>query len=165
MSGNVSAGFRPVRHDQLYQEETRDPYRPSAKLAEPSVCGECGAVYHEGRWRWGPLPEDSTEVLCPACARMRDDRPAGHIFLSGPFFEAHKDEVMHLVDHHEEKQKDEHPLQRIMDVLEEEAQTVITTTDIHLARDIGAAIHNAYQGELDLQYNPNECLLRVHWRR
>lgn len=165
MSGNVSAGFRPVRHDQLYQEDTHDPYRPQTKLPEPSVCGDCGAVYHEGRWRWGPLPEDSEEVLCPACARMRDDRPAGYVVLSGPFFEEHREEVLRLVDHHEEKQKDEHPLQRIMDVIEDDAQTTITTTDIHLAQDIGKAVHKAFQGDLDLQYNADEWLLRAIWRR
>lgn len=165
MSGNVSAGFRPIRHDQLYQEATHDPYRPRQKLAEPSVCSECGVVYHEGRWRWGPPPEDSVEILCPACARERDEQPAGHIFLGGSFFTEHMDEVMNLVAHQEERQKDNHPLQRIMDVSQEGEQTVITTTDIHLARDIGTAIHDAYQGELDLQYNPDEWQLRVHWRR
>jgi hypothetical protein len=41
----------------------------------------------------------------------------------------------------------------------------ITTTDIHLARGIGEALHNAYQGELEYHYNEQENLLRVVWQR
>ena len=49
---------------------------------------------------------------------------------------------------------------------EEEGNGVlITTTDIHLARGIGEAIHHAYQGDLEFHYNPAENLLRVNWSR
>ena len=41
----------------------------------------------------------------------------------------------------------------------------ITTTDIHLARGIGEALHHAYQGELEYHYNERENLLRVVWER
>jgi hypothetical protein len=41
----------------------------------------------------------------------------------------------------------------------------VTTTDIHLARGIGDALHSAYKGELEYHYNKEENLLRVEWRR
>jgi len=41
----------------------------------------------------------------------------------------------------------------------------ITTTDVHLARGIGEALHRAYKGELDYNFNDSEYLLRVRWRR
>ena len=42
---------------------------------------------------------------------------------------------------------------------------LVTTTDPHLARRIGEALHHAYKGELDYHYNKEEKLLRVVWRR
>jgi hypothetical protein len=43
--------------------------------------------------------------------------------------------------------------------------TLVTTTDTHLARRIGAALHDAYKGELEYRYNKQENLLRVAWSR
>jgi ApbE superfamily uncharacterized protein (UPF0280 family) len=42
---------------------------------------------------------------------------------------------------------------------------VVTTTDVHLARAIATAVHNAFKGELDLRYSDSENLLRATWRR
>jgi hypothetical protein len=54
--------------------------------------------------------------------------------------------------------------QRIMAVEEKDNATLITTTDIHLARSIAEAIHHAYQGHLEFHYNLEENLLRAqHW--
>jgi len=33
-------------------EHVHDPYKTRLKLAEPTVCPKCGALFHEGRWRW-----------------------------------------------------------------------------------------------------------------
>ena len=61
------------------------------------------------------------------------------------------------------KEKASHPLQRIMDIEKTAHGTMITTTDIHLARGIGDALHHAYRGELEFHYNPEQNLLRVTW--
>lgn len=159
------AGFNPVRRDQLREERVHDSYRQGGKLAEPAVCGKCGVVYHAGRWQWGARPAGATEVTCPACHRLADRFPAGFVHVGGEFFGARRDEVMHLLRHHEEKQKAEHPLARIMTVEEEADGVVLTTTDLHLARDLGEALHQAYQGELEYHYDAGADLLRVVWRR
>lgn len=160
-----SAGFRPVRRDQLRQEREHDTYKLRGKLAEPSACGRCGAVYRAGRWQWGARPPGATEVVCPACQRIADRFPAGFVHVGGAFFAARRDELMKLLRHHEEKQKAEHPLARIMAIEEEADGILVTTTDMHLARDLGAALHHAYQGELAFHYNEAENLLRVNWSR
>ena len=72
---------------------------------------------------------------------------------------------MHLVHNVEKHERAEHPLNRIMAVEEEDNATLVTTTDIHLARGIGEAIHHAYQGDLEFHYNPQEYLLRASWAR
>ena len=72
---------------------------------------------------------------------------------------------MHLVHNVEKRERTEHPLKRIMAVEEEDSATLVTTTDIHLARGIGEALHHAYQGDLAFHYNPQEYLLRISWER
>jgi hypothetical protein len=69
------------------------------------------------------------------------------------------------VHHTEQKAKAEHPLQRIMDIVDEDGMVVVTTTNRHLAHGIGEAVHHAYQGHLDSHYNPEDDLLRIHWKR
>jgi NMD protein affecting ribosome stability and mRNA decay len=158
------SGFgRITRHDNLFHERVHDAYKAKGKLHEPSVCSQCGAVFHEGRWQWLPVPADAHQETCPACHRIHDHFPAGFLSMKGEFFQSHRDEIMHLVRHHEQRERQEHPLQRIMAVEEKPGETLVTTTDIHLARDIGEALHHAYRGELEFHYNPEQNLLRVHW--
>lgn len=158
------SGFgRITRHDNLFHERVHDAYKAKGKLHEPSVCSQCGAVFHEGRWQWLPVTADAHQETCPACHRIHDHFPAGFLSMKGEFFQSHRDEIMHLVRHHEQRKRQEHPLQRIMAVEEKPGETLVTTTDIHLARDIGEALHHAYQGELEFHYNPEQNLLRVHW--
>ncbi len=159
------ATFKPGRHLEILDEPRHDPYQAREKLAEPSVCSVCGAVFHEGRWQWLPRPAHAQQARCPACWRTEDKLPAGYVTIEGPFARAHRDEVRNLVQHLEAHKKAEHPLQRIMAIDEQDDALVITTTDIHLARGIGEALEAAYKGELDFHYNKDEYLLRVSWRR
>jgi NMD protein affecting ribosome stability and mRNA decay len=159
------AGFEPVRRDRLVQEARHDAYQAKHKLHEPTVCPNCGAVFHEGRWQWLDRPAQAHEEMCPACHRIHDQFPAGFVTASGPYFKEHREELLHLVKNEEQRAKAEHPLKRIMNIEDQDDGIQITTTDIHLARGIGEALHHAYQGELEYQYNERENLLRVVWER
>ncbi|HZW24700.1 MAG TPA: BCAM0308 family protein [Gallionella sp.] len=158
-------GFHLIRRDRLQQETVLDSYKSKGKLAEPTVCPDCGAVFHGGRWQWLEKPQGAHSETCPACHRMRDRFPAGHVFIGGQFLGEHEAEIMQLVKHHEAREKAEHPMQRIMDIEKTEQGYQVTTTDIHLARGIGDALHHAYQGQLEFHYNPDQNLLRVNWHR
>lgn len=158
-------GFHWVKRDRLIAERRLDPYQDRAKLKEPTACPNCGAVYHKGRWQWLAPQPGAHEALCPACHRIHDHLPAGYVTVIGPFVTEHKDEVMRLVKNEGERAGEEHALERIMAMEDLENGIQVTTTDIHLARRIGEALHHAYQGELEFHYNEKEYLLRVHWER
>ena len=161
---NISGGFRQIqRHDGIFQEQVHDAYKAKAKLPEPAVCSQCGAVFHSGRWQWITAPANAHRETCPACHRIHDHYPAGFLTMKGAFLQSHHDEIMHLVRNHEKHERAEHPLKRIMEVEEKNGETLVTTTDIHLARGIGEALHHAYQGKLEFHYNPEQNLLRVSW--
>jgi hypothetical protein len=158
--------FQPIRRDRLIQEAVHDSYKNKGKLSDPTLCTECGAVFHGGRWQWLPKPEKKAEeTVCPACHRIRDGFPAGYVTITGDFIAAHEEEIMQLMRNHEAREKAAHPLQRIMAIEKTKFSTVVTTTDVHLARGIGDALHHAYQGELEFHYNQQENLLRVNWSR
>ena len=154
---------RISRQDGIFQERVHDAYKAGGKLPEPSACSVCGAVFHKGRWQWMDAPDNANRVICPACHRIHDHFPAGYLTLEGDFYQSHHDEVMHLVRNHEKHERAEHPLMRIMAVEEKDGKTLVTTTDIHLARGIGEALHHAYHGDLDFHYNREQNLLRVSW--
>jgi len=164
MSGKYQqAGFHLIRHDRLWQEQEHDAYKAKGKLTEPTVCPDYGAVFHQGRWQWLEAPAGAHSATCPACHRIHDHFPAGFVTLKGSFVQEHRDEIMNLVHNEEKRERTEHPLKRIMDVDERGDEVLVTTTDIHLARSIGDALHHAYQGNLECRYNPEQNLLRVEW--
>lgn len=156
---------RVPRGDRLIREHVHDPYKARLKLSDPTVCPQCSAVYSKGRWHWGERPDRFHNELCQACHRSNDDYPAGILTLSGAFLVAHRTEILGIARHQEKLEKGEHPLHRIMNIEEQGGTTVIKTTDIHLPRRIGEALHRAYEGELDFHYEEESYFIRVAWNR
>ncbi len=156
---HTNQGNRP-----LFEREV-DAYRAKGKLAEPTVCPKCGAVYREGRWQWADAPANAHAEACPACHRINDNYPAGFVTLKGPFLNTHSVEIKKIIQHHAEHERAEHPLKRLMAIDDKDGMMLITTTDTHLARGIGEAVHNAYQGELKVEHSTGENLVRVYWQR
>lgn len=160
------ATFRPGRHIEVMDDPMHDPYFVRAKLAEPAGCSDCGAVFHGGRWQWMDMPADAHLTRCPACSRIHDDMPAGWVTMEGEFARSHAAELLELARNLEKREKQAHPLQRIMAVSDEEGgKVVVTTTGLNLARGIGEALQHAYKGELGIHYSPDEYRLRVDWKR
>ena len=127
------------------------------------MCPGCGAVFKDGRWQWQELSE-AYEALCPACHRQHDNFPAACVALSGDFVAAHEAIIFGIVLNQEEREKVEYPLRRVMDIEKSQNGFLVTTTDIQLARDIGEALHHAFRGELELNYNRQAKRLQVDWR-
>jgi len=152
------AGYRSSRDED-------DPYRAAAKPPEPTECPRCHAVFSEGRWTWNKPAEDAYQQLCPACQRIHDHFPAGYVDIKGPFFEEHRDEILHLIENKEKAEKEHRPLQRIMAIEDTRDGVQVTTTDSHLARGIAEELHAAYKGDLKLRYSRDENLVRAVWKR
>jgi hypothetical protein len=141
-----------------------DTYKLRRKLADPTRCPRCGAVYHAGRWQWISPPSDAQEDLCTACRRIEDAYPAGIVTLSGPLVRQHRSEMLSLARNLEEAEKSEHPLNRIMAVDDKTPdRIVITTTDIHLPRRIGEAVRRAFHGDLKTHYDEENYSVRIEW--
>jgi len=165
MSKNEPRAHDRSHRDRQIDEVGHDPYHARSKPAEPAVCPQCGLIYHKGRWQRAARPEKANEHVCPACHRANDRNPAGYITLTGPYLGAHGEELRRLIKNEQERVAESHPLQRIMQIEDENGKLIVTTTDVHLARRIGDALHAAFQGELSVKYSPDEFLVRVNWTR
>lgn len=166
MTGQSKSQAGPgARRDRIVQEYQHDTYKLRGKLKEPTVCTECGALFHRGRWTWGNAPADADEIICPACMRIRDKYPKGIVTVKGSFKDEQHAQVIGLVKNTEELEKKEHPLSRTMSIESTTDGLVISTTDTHLPRRIGEALKHAYHGELELQYEKGEDFVRVTWTK
>lgn len=156
------------RKDRLAEQKRHDTYQHKRKWTSPSVCKNCGVLYKDGRWQWAETHEKVEETTCPACQRIKDDYPAGRVFLSGNFFNDHYEELMNMIRNEERLEKGEHPMERIMQIRKDPdnpGQTLITTTGIHMARRIGDKLYYAYEGDLDYHYEDDEKYMMVTWNR
>lgn len=115
-----------------------DRYRPQGKLY-PAVCRACGAAESHGRWTWGPAPADLPRVLCPACERLRDGTAAHELVLCGDL-RRWWPEVRGLLHHVEHAETAKHPLERVMAIVDAADGVHVTTTGMHMARRLVAAL-------------------------
>lgn len=136
---NSPAGLG-ARRDRTVQEYQHDTYKLRGNLKKPTVCSTCGALFHQGRWTWGPAPANAGEILCPACLRIQDKYPKGLLPIQGGFKDVQREQVIGLVNNAEAAEKKEHPLSRIMLIETKPEGLVISTTDTHLPRRIGEAL-------------------------
>ncbi len=154
-----------ARRDRTVQEYQHDTYKLRGKLKGPTVCPQCDAVFHKGRWTWGPAPSEADQAICPACHRIHDKYPKGLVTVSGSFKDENREQVMGVIHNAEATEKEEHPLSRIMNIEQRPEGLVISTTDTHLPRRIGEALHHAYHGSLAFHYDQDEDFIRVTWSR
>lgn len=162
--GTNRRGARRWGRGQL--DDRKDPYQPSQKPPEPTVCPDCGAVFHRGRWQWSAAPEGAHRTRCEACQRIHDQFPAGTVTLAGKFTAAQAGEIEALVRHQEKSEKADHPLNRVMSIERADDETiVVTTTDIHLPHRIARAVEKAFGGHLTEHYEEDGDTVRIAWRQ
>lgn len=156
---------RNFRKDRRIIEKQHDTYMEKLSIPEPSLCSDCNALFENGRWTWNTTEKRANTIMCPACKRKRDNYPAGFIELNGQYYHEKNQEIMNLINNIEIKEKNDHPLERIMKIQNNGDKTLITTTGIHVARRIGEAISKAHKGNYRYEYPEGEKIIRVYWDR
>lgn len=137
------------------------------KLPELAACPACGASYRNGRWTWQQAPVGSYERTCPACERIAANDPAGELRLTGRFLEEHRAELEGCLRNVEKRERDEHPLRRILAIRSDGDELVVGVTEAKLVIQLGHAVASAYDGKLELPATTadRDAFLRARWRR
>jgi hypothetical protein len=157
-----AAGMR--QNQRIFDDKRHDPYQAAGKYAEPTVCPDCRAIFHAGHWQWGSAPEGAHQTRCPACRRIHEKLPAGWLTLSGAQFNQHRADVLAHLHKVAAREREEHPLNRVMEIEEGRDEVVVTTTDIHTPQRIAEALKRQYRADFDLHYGHDEYSVRVTWR-
>lgn len=153
--------------DTLLQPQHHDRDMAHQHLAGDAHCSGCGANFSAGRWSWKALDAGATPqaVTCPACQRIADKAAGGTVILSGTFVQAHREEILNLIRNIEEQERQEHALERLIGIADEDDAVVVTTTGMHLANRIGHALDSAYDGTTRYTYSDDKTHLDVDWER
>jgi hypothetical protein len=153
-------------------QTTNDPYQPKKTPGGEAICPRCHAVFRDKRWfldeEFYQEFKDSDLVpkyLCPGCRKAVDRYPMGYLYLSGDFFEEHKEEIMRVLNNEYERARQNNPLQQIIATYKENGSTVIETTTENLAQRLGKAVYRAYKGDLTFKWSEGNKLVRVYWIR
>ncbi|MCB9883685.1 MAG: hypothetical protein H6832_17305 [Planctomycetes bacterium] len=102
--------------------------------------------------------------LCPACERIRDRMPAGIVELSMVPSEL-REEIVHMIENLEQRERVEHPLERLMDIeSSRDGELRITTTGMHLSRGIASALRRRFHQGVNIQYPDGDGPVRIAWR-
>ena len=148
-------------------------HRGSRAITEPAVCRECRAVYVNRRWEGASGPIDAQQksrparlIICPACLQMRSGEPRGFVYLDGPFYVTHKQEIERLLRNEAARAEADNPLARIMKFTRgKDPRLTISTTTEHLAQRLGHALEKAFAGHTHYDFSHENKLARVKWQR
>lgn len=136
-------------------------------------CPRCGAVY-DGH-RWIPEPDDELKRalaktprekrLCPGDVRLEKGQVEGVVTLKGGFMKSHRAEIANLVNRVARDGRRRNVSARIFEIVDDNGQLVIETTDEHLAERMGKEVEKAFKGKLEIKWQEKDTFARVLWQR
>ena len=136
-------------------------------------CPRCGAVYDGHRW----IPEPDAELkralakkarekqLCPGDLRRSKRQVEGIVTLKGAFMKSHRDDIANLVNRVAREGRRRNVSARIFEVVEDDGDIIIETTDEHLAERMGKEVEKAFKGNLQIKWQEKDTFARVVWQR
>jgi len=153
--------------------EVHDPFRGRGHDPDDTVCSGCGAVIRDQHWMMDPARKELLlsagtphQGVCPACRKAAERLPEGIVTLRGDYWPQHRDEIVHLIRNQEAEAQPDNPLERIIDLREEEGCLIVETTNAKLAQKIGRSLKKAHQGHVEYHWgDEGDRLTRVGWER
>lgn len=136
-----------------------DSYRPIGKI-QPAICTQCRATHWDGRWRWDDTQPNLVPVVCPACERTRAG-VAAHVLVLCGALPPHWNEVKGMIGNVERTEILEHPMERVMGIEVGDDNVLVSTTGMHIARRLVAAIVRRFRTHVRLQFA--EKSTRIDW--
>lgn len=139
------------------------------RLAEPSVCERCGAVFSRRLWRQdrkltGALLDRAEWVRCAACAQTAREVGFGRVVMRGAFALANEDAIRRRVANVASRAARRQPERRISVIDRHDDLIEVITTSQKLAHRIVHELKKVFRGRATYAWSDDGTLFAT-WER
>jgi hypothetical protein len=137
------------------------------KYPSNTKCPGCSLLFDDGVWK-NKLPakgQEQPEKLCPACQQTQVGHLGGIVQFRGAFTGRHRQELLNRIRNVEKMTREGRPLERIVEMKEDNEGIVVSATTEHLVARIGKSIQRDFGGSLSLRYALEDKFVLAHWQR
>lgn len=143
--------------------------RRTGRIAEPSACEHCGAIFLHRVWRRSgrvahAVLERAAWTVCPACRQVRAQEGCGRVIVKGTFVRPHEAEIRarlaNVAAHAGEKQ----PERRIVSIERIRGTLDVVTTSQKLAHRLVHELKKAFRGRAAYSWSDDGTLFAT-WQR
>jgi hypothetical protein len=141
----------------------------SGRLAEPSVCERCGAVFSRRLWRRDraitpTLLAAARWTRCPACKQTADGAGFGRVRIRGGYALAHETEIRRRLANIEARAVRTQPERRISTIDRQGDVIEVITTSQKLAHRVVHELKKLFRGRATYAWSDDGTLLAT-WER
>ncbi|HLK10788.1 MAG TPA: hypothetical protein VKW76_05370 [Candidatus Binatia bacterium] len=141
----------------------------SGRLAEPSVCERCGAVFSRRLWRrnrrvTGALLARATWVRCPACVQTAESAGFGRVVIRGAYALANEAAIRRRIANVAARAAATQPERRISSIDRHDDLIEVITTSQKLAHRIVRELVKLFRGRASYAWSDDGTLFAT-WAR
>lgn len=149
--------------------KTTPSERVSGRLAEPTVCERCGAIFSRRTWRrpravTAALLERAVWRQCPACKQTRGGAYCGRVIVRGAFMVANEAAIRQRIQNVAARAQFTQPERRLVSADREGDVLDVLTTSQKLAHRIVRELKKAFRGRASYKWSDDGSLFAV-WER
>jgi hypothetical protein len=141
----------------------------TGRLAEPSACERCGAIFSRRVWRrprqvTTALLERAHWTICPGCAQAKDERGFGRIVVRGSYAATHDAAVRRRIANTTARATVTQPERQLSSIERRGDVLEILTTSQKLAHRIVRELKKAFGGHASYAWSDDGTLFAT-WQR
>jgi hypothetical protein len=141
----------------------------AGRLAEPSVCERCGAVFAGRVWRrdrpvTGALRARARWVRCPACVQAANEAGLGRVVIRGAYALAHEPVIRRRLANVASRAARTQPERRISAIDRHDDRLEVITTSQKLAHRIVNELKKLFRGRASYAWSDDGTLFAT-WER
>jgi hypothetical protein len=138
---------------------------PKNRKFKSIKCPECGVVFHHGKWKWdNKLYLDCQWRSCPACRKIKEQRPSGLLTLSGQTVQTKRSRVFRAIYKKIEQTKKHYPMNRLIKLDElPNGLKSLSFTDGQSPERIGRQLMKLFGGRLERKNAVTSDVSHLKW--
>jgi hypothetical protein len=161
--------IRSLNRTGVRAKKTRSAEATSGRLAEPSACERCGAIFSRRVWRrprkvTAALLERAEWTTCPACEQAKAETGFGRILVRGPYAATHDPAIRRRIANTTARAAVTQPERQLSSIERRGDVLEILTTSQKLAHRIVHELKKAFGGRASYAWSDDGTLFAT-WQR